>query len=131
MSHIANLGTPHIPLGLAIEEAVIILQRFGIPVQEESEAERSYRVQTPLFGVAVYPNGGKVGSVWYDDPTGRDSELGRARKVEAYLARYGPLKNWERRLDNGWMHYWFNPSDRAQMAYGIHKDVIRFNILSI
>jgi hypothetical protein len=112
---------------LAIEEAVAILQRFGNPTQEESGHERCYRVETPLFGVSVYPNGGKVGSVWYDDSTGRESESGREKKVGAYLMRYGQLENWERRLDNGWMRYWFNPTDRAQMVYGIHKDVIRFN----
>ena len=122
-----DLSTPHISLGLVIEEAVAILQRFGNPIQENSGRERCYRVQTPLFGVAVYPNCGKVGSVWYDDPTGRESGYGRTKKVETYLMRCGQLENWERRLDHGWMHYWFNPTDRAQMVYGIHKDVIRFN----
>lgn len=122
-----ELGTPHIPLGMAIEEGIAILQRFGIPTQEESGHERCYRVETPLFSLAIYASDGKVGSVGYDDSTGRESESGRRDKVEAYLARYGPLSNWERRLNNGWMHYWFNPIDQAQMVYGIHKDVIRIN----
>jgi len=34
------------------------------------------------------------------------------------------------RMDNGWMHYWFNDKEGIQMVYGIHNDVIRFNLLS-
>jgi hypothetical protein len=124
---VADLHTPHIPLGLAIEAAIAILQRFGAPTQRESDRERCYRADTPLFAFAVYPADGKVRSVWYDDPTGRESDSGRMEKAQAYLQRYGRLENWELRLDNGWMHYWFNPTDHAQMVYGIHKDVIRFN----
>jgi len=30
-------------------------------------------------------------------------------------------------MDNGWMHYWFNPIEKVAMVYGINKDVIRFN----
>ena len=103
------------------------LERFGKPVQDASDEELCYRIETASFRMAVYPKGDVVGSVWYDDPVGRGSETGRARKVVAYLKRYGQLENWERRLDNGWMHFWFDPTDRAQMVYGIHKDVIRFN----
>lgn len=44
-----------------------------------------------------------------------------------YLDRYSSLNNWELRLDNGWMQYWFNDVDKMQMVYGLHKDVIRFN----
>src|SRR4026208_361653 len=122
-----QIHTPHIAVGSSMEDALEILRRLGNVVQEGSERELSYRVETPTFAIAVYPKSGTVGSVWYDDPTGRNSEMGRSEKVEAYLSRYGPLENWERRLDNGWMHYWFNPTDGAQMVYGIHKDVIRFN----
>ena len=124
---VADLITPHIALGLAIAKAVGVLQSLGAPMQEQAGRERCYRVETPLFAITVYPDNGHVSAVWYDDPTGRDSQSGRIKKVEAYLARYGPLPNWELRLDNGWMHYWFNPTDRAQMIYGIDKDVIRFN----
>jgi|GEM_PF-184069 len=121
------LATPHIALGSSMKDALMILQRFGKPLQEVSGKEHHYRLEAGAFRMALYPKGEAVGSVWYDDPTGRTSETARAHKVEAYLLRYGKLQNWERRLDNGWMHYWFNPVDRAQMAYGIHKDVIRFN----
>jgi hypothetical protein len=122
-----ELATPHIPLGASIEEALMALEQFGKPVQDVSEEELCYRIETASFRMAVYPIGDVVGSVWYDDPSGRGSESGRASKVEAYLRLYGQLKNWERRLDNGWMHYWFNPADRAQMVYGVHNDVVRFN----
>jgi hypothetical protein len=122
-----HIPTPHIAVGSSMAEALEILRRLGHVVQEASERELSYRVETPIFAIAVYPKSGTVGSVWYDDPTGRTSETGRSEKVDAYLSRYGPLENWERRLDNGCMHYWFNPTDGAQMVYGIHKDVIRFN----
>jgi len=122
-----QLHTPHIALGTRVDEALPILQRLGQPRQEDVGRERSYRVDSPLFSIAIYPQDDVVCSVWYDDPTGRDSDAGRAEKIEAYLARYGAIGHWELRLDNGWMHYWFNASDRAQMVYGLHKDVIRFN----
>lgn len=122
-----SLATPHIPVGTAVDEAVVILQQFGRPTREDSEHEYCYRVETPLFSVAVYPEEAIVRSVWYDDPTERETEQGRINKVRSYLTRYGPLSEWELRLDNGWMHYWFNPTAQAQMVYGLHKDVIRFN----
>lgn len=121
------LETPHIPVGSSLKEALVALERFGNPLQDNSDEELCYRIETPLFRMAVYPKGDVVGSVWYDDPAGRGSEAGRVQKVEAYLKRCGKLQNWERRLDNGWMHFWFNPMDRAQMVYGVHNDVIRFN----
>jgi hypothetical protein len=125
--HVIDLVTPHIPLRVPIAEALAFLQRLGTPVQEDSSDKRCLRLETPLFDVAVYDKDGTVGAVWYDDPSGRESDKGRAEKVEAYLKRYGDLQNWELRLDNGWMHYWSNPTDRAQLVYGLHKDVIRIN----
>jgi len=122
-----DLGTPHIPLGLPIQEGIAVLEGIGTPMGEKSGHEFCFRVRTPRFSVAIYPRDGIIRSVWYDDPIGREFERGRWEKVEGYLSRYGSLLHWERRLDNGWMHYWFNPIDRAQMVYGIHKDVIRFN----
>src|SRR5678815_4410970 len=123
----SQIHTPHIALGSSMEDALQILRHLGPVLQDNSEKESCYRVETPIFAVAVYPKGETVGSVWYDDPIGRISMAGRSKKVETYLRRYGPLENWERRLDNGWMHYWFNPVDGVQMVYGIHMDVIRFN----
>ena len=77
--------------------------------------------------VALYETDKVVSSVWYNDPFGRDSPAGREAKVTAYLSRYGSIDSWEQRMDNGWMHYWFNVSARAAMVYGLHNDVIRFN----
>jgi hypothetical protein len=65
--------------------------------------------------------------VWYDDPSGRDSQQGKEQKVLLYLERYGARADWELRMDNGWMRYWFNEAAHASMVYGIHMDVIRFN----
>jgi hypothetical protein len=87
----------------------------------------SYKVNTDFFSVAIYPFENRIRSVWYDDPIGRESEAGIDQKAQLYLKRYGAIKNWELRMDNGWMHYWFNPSDKVAMVYGIHYDVIRFN----
>ena len=69
-----HIHTPHIAVGSSMEGALEILQRLGNVVQEGSERERCYRVETPIFAIAVYPKSETVGSVWYDDPTGRDSE---------------------------------------------------------
>jgi hypothetical protein len=122
-----GLRTPHIPVRLPLPEGLAILQSLGSPVDGSDGSERWIKVDTPLFSVAIYPSGERVRSVWYDDPTGRESARGKEAKVRRYLERYGPLSNWELRLDNGWMNYWFNPTDKAAMVYGIHKDVIRFN----
>ncbi|THG87120.1 hypothetical protein E5198_00995 [Pseudomonas sp. A-1] len=121
------LVTPRIAVGTEDNEVIAVLRLFGSPAREESEREYCYRVEAPLFELAVYPQDAVVRSVWYDDPAGRETEQGRINKVYAYLTRYGQLTDWELRLDNGWMHYWFNPVAHAKMVYGVHKDVIRFN----
>lgn len=123
----ALLSSPHIPLRIALQEGIEILQSTGFNVVEETEPEQLFRVTTPTFGVAIYAKGNEVGSVWYDDPIGRATPIGKEKKIELYLMRYGSLSNWELRMENGWMRYWFNPYDKAAMVYGIHKDVIRFN----
>jgi hypothetical protein len=120
------LNTPHIPLGLNLAEGLTILKSLG-SIVEEQNAERSYTVETAEFRVAIYERAGRVDSVWYDDPLGRSSDAEKEGKVKLYLKRYGSLSNWELRMNNGWMLYWFNPKDKAAMVYGIHKDVIRFN----
>src|SRR5438552_8080880 len=124
--HIETLRTPHIPLGLSLVEGLSLLQAIG-PVEEESGSEHCYSVETSAFSAAIYEKEGVVSSVWYDDPLGRDSDAEKEHKVKLYLRRYGSLPNWELRMNNGWMLYWFNPKDKVAMVYGIHKDVIRFN----
>lgn len=121
------LETPFIPLGISLQDGLSILKQWGYDVLETSEKEVCFMVKTSTVGTAIYPKNDNVGSVWYDDPLGRETEEGKQKKVRLYLARYGVLKNWELRMDNGWMHYWFNPKDKVAMVYGIHKDVIRFN----
>jgi len=122
-----TLKSPHIALGVNLNDALEVMRSLGCEVLEERTKEHSFQVDTPEFSVAIYPEEDRVRSVWYDDPTGRESEKRVEEKVRLYLQRYGDLKNWEQRMDNGWMRYWFNPSDGAAMVYGVHNDVIRFN----
>jgi methionyl-tRNA synthetase len=121
------LSSPYIPLQIALRDGIEILQSTGCNVIEETEPDHLFMVKAPTFGMAIYAKGNKVGSVWYDDPIGRATSIGKEKKIELYLLRYGSLSNWELRMENGWMRYWFNPLDKAAMVYGIHKDVIRFN----
>jgi hypothetical protein len=122
----ASLPTPHVAVGSALDTALPQLKGLGALV-EVKEPEYCYRVETPDFALAVFPDSSRIRSVWYDDPTGRGDPRGVEEKIEAYLIRYGPMKDWEIRLNNGLMHYWFNPKAHASMVYGLHKDVIRFN----
>ena len=122
-----KLITPHIALGESLANAFEQLRAYAPPVEEEDGSERCFRIDAPSFRLAIYPDAERVGSVWYDDPIGRGHTEHMAEKVKLYLERYGPMNHWELRMDNGWMHYWFNPTDRAAMVYGIHKDVLRFN----
>jgi hypothetical protein len=122
-----TLKSPHIALGATLDDALEIMRSLGCAVLEECTKEHSFRVDAPEFSVAIYPEEDLVRSVWYDDPIGRESEKRVEEKVQLYLQRYGALKDWEQRMDNGWMRYWFNPRDGAAMVYGVHNDVIRFN----
>lgn len=121
------LSSPHIPLRISLHEGREILQSTGFNVVEETEPEQLFRATTPSFGMAIYAKNDNVSSVWYDDPLGRATSIGKEKKIELYLMRYGSLSNWELRMENGWMRYWFNPYDKASMVYGTHRDVIRFN----
>lgn len=121
------LETPHIALRSGLKQALAVLDSLDGVVEAESEPEAMYRAVTPAFGLAVYPTEDLVTSVWYDDPCGRETSEGRKAKVREYLARYGSLSDWELRMNNGWMDYWFNLRAGAMMVYGVHMDVIRFN----
>jgi len=121
-----KLSTPHIQLGISVDEGLKVLREFG-EVKEEQGKERSYTVDTPEFSFAIYEENGLVKSVWYNDPLGRFWNIGKRRKVKLYLERYGSLEDWEERMDNGWMKYFFNPRSNSAMVYGLHMDVIRFN----
>jgi hypothetical protein len=119
--------SPHIPLGIPTIDAEQLLRVFspGVPIYADEKG--SLALFHSGVAVTVHLTDGMVTSVLYNDPTGRDSESSREAKVAAYLARYGEAVFWERRMVNGWMHYWFNTRAGAAMVYGIHKDVIRFN----
>lgn len=120
-----QLVTPHISLGTPLQEALVILDQLGHPIVMDDDG--SLTVETPDFKVTIYHQERRVRSVLYDDPLGGTSEEGTREKIDLYLNRYGLLVNWELRLENGWMRYWFNPADGAAMVYGIDHDVIRFN----
>lgn len=123
-----ELVTPHVALGLHEEEGLRILGAYGEMVHDPAP-DNCYSVHTTKFATAIYVTDSMVTSVWFDDPAGRRIPGGKARKVKSYLKRYGRLEEWEMRMDNGWMQYWFNDKEGIQMVYGIHQDVIRFNLL--
>ena len=123
-----ELHTPHVPLGYALELGVSLLQAEGCEfVGMEDEGAQIFHAPEEAFAVTVHAADGMVSSVVYDDPAGRTSEQGKAEKIKLYLARYGTSSNWELRMHNDWMHYWFNPADKVAMVYGLDMDVLRFN----
>lgn len=123
-----KLYSPEIPLGISIEEGMEILKNLGVPEIEKDVEDVSYRVNTPEFDVAIYEEKGLVKSVWFNDPLGRIWKVGKKRKINLYLERYGNKEDWKRRMNNGWMEYYYNEKSNTTMVYGIHNDVIRFNI---
>ena len=125
----SKINTPHVPLGIPLADAIDILKSIGGDViQENDETEVSYRVDTEEYSIAIYEQNGLVSSVWYNDPAGRLLNLGKRKKINMYLARYTSKGNWEKRMNNGWITFYFNDIDNVSMAYGNHKDVIRFNL---
>lgn len=123
-----RLYSPVIPLGISIDEGLAILNTLGATKIEKDGEDVSYRVSAQEFDVAIYEDHGIVKSVWFNDPLGRIWKLGKKRKIKLYLERYGSMEDWELRMNNGWMEYYFNEKSNVAMVYGIHNDVIRFNI---
>jgi hypothetical protein len=123
-----KLLSPKIELGIPIEEGLSVLKELGDIIEERDGKEHSYRVDTADYDVAIYDKNGIVSSVWFNDPLGRLWSKGKAMKLRLYLARYGEASDWELRTDNGWMHYHFNDKAGVNMVYGVHNDVIRFNL---
>jgi len=123
-----ELKTPHIPLGISLDEGIEILGGVSSEIKKyEEEKEDFYKVQEGDWECGFYAKNGMVHSAWYNDPYGRDDEMGINRKVTLYLARYGNIEDWEDRLNNGWIQFFFNEKSGVNMAYGLHKDVLRFN----
>ncbi|GDY24365.1 hypothetical protein AHAT_02550 [Agarivorans sp. Toyoura001] len=123
-----KLYSPHIELGISLERGLSVLREFGEPVETRNDNGHSFRVDSPEFDVAIYEKEGIVIGVWYNDPIGRLWSKGKSKKVDLYLQRYGDLSNWDMRQDNGWMRYHFNDAEGLAMVYGVHNDVIRFNL---
>jgi hypothetical protein len=123
-----NIEAPHIPLGITLEEGLSILKGSSSDIEKhDDENELFYKTDTGEFEFGFYENSGKVISSWYNDPTGRGSEEGINQKVSLYLSRYGNIEDWEDGINNGWIQFFINNTTNIGMAYGLHKDVIRFN----
>jgi len=123
-----NIKTPHLPLGISLEEGLKILTSISSEIEKhDDENDNFYKIKFSDFECGFYENTGKVISSWYNDPTGRESEEGINQKVSLYLSRYGDIEEWEDGINNGWIQFFTNNKANVGMAYGLHKDVIRFN----
>ena len=123
-----QLKTPHIPLGISADEATEILNSFSSVTEESSDGqERFYKISLDEWECGFYEKEGKVSATWYNDPAGRGSGDGINQKVTLYLARYGEIEDWQEGINNGWIQFFNNSKVHVGMAYGLHKDVIRFN----
>lgn len=122
-----ELSTPHIPVRSDLASALTLLKSCADEVLVLEGEKVGYLATSKRWTMIIYADGAEVDAVWYDDAAGRRFDESTLEKVHRYLSRYGALTDWEMRLDNGWMRYWFNPQAGVAMVYGIHKDVIRFN----
>ncbi len=121
------LHSPHVPIGSSLALALSMLDAGGGEVHPLDGDVRAYRSLSKEWDLIIYAAADEVDAVSYNDPAGRGFFESKLVKVHLYLSRYGPLADWELRMDNGWMRYWFNPTAHVAMVYGIHEDVIRFN----
>lgn len=125
-----ELITPHIPLNVTLEEGITILKSVSDSIDKEVEEDSTfYKVITGDFECGFYEKNGVIIASWYNDPAGRDSKEGINLKVSAYLNRYGSLNDWEDGINNGWIQFFNNNKTKVGLAYGINKDVLRFNYL--
>jgi hypothetical protein len=122
-----DLSTPHIPVRSDLASALNLLESCADQVVVLEGDERGYRASSKRWELIIYADADEVDAVWYDDESGRGFSESKLAKIHRYLSRYDTLTDWELRMDNGWMRYWFNPRAGVMMVYGIHKDVIRFN----
>lgn len=127
-NEVMELKTPHIELGISVDEGIEILRSISFDIEKNvEEREDFYRASSENFEFGFYARGGVIHSSWYDDPLGRDSEAGINEKIMLYLSRYGSLNAWERGINNGWIQFFSNQKTNIGMSYGLHKDVLRFN----
>ena len=129
--YLKEITTPHIPLNISSDDALRILKSVSLDIEIEREDEATvYRTTGNGFQFGFYEKNGIVSSTWYNDPSGRRTKFGKRKKVGLYLERYGDKEKWEKGINNGWIQFFFNESEKVGMAYGIHMDVIRFNSFS-
>ena len=123
-----KIRTPHIPLNIPLEDALNVLRSVNNDIQKDTEEESVfYKVVSQDFECGFYEKDNKVIASWYNDPAGRDTEEGINLKVSLYLHRYGDIEDWEDGINNGWIQFFSNEKTKAGLAYGLHKDVLRFN----
>jgi hypothetical protein len=124
---VPDLSTPHIPVGANLASALSLLASCADKVLALEGDEHAYRATAKGWELVIYINADEVNAVWYNDESGRRSSESKLATIHRYLSRYGALTDWELRMDNRWMRYWFNPRAGVMMVYGVSKDVIRFN----
>jgi hypothetical protein len=122
-----DLSTPHIPVKSNLASALSVLKSCADEILVLEGDEHAYRASARGWELIIYADADEVNAVWYNDESGRRSRESKLAKIHRYLSRYSALTDWELRMDNGWMRYWFNPREGVMMVYGVHKDVIRFN----
>jgi len=125
-----ELTTPHIPLGISLQEGIEILKGVSSGIQKlVVEREDFYVVSSGDWECGFYARDGIVHSSWYNDSLGRESEEGISTRLALYLARYGNIDDWKDGRNNGGIQFFVNEKSGVGMAYGLHKDVLRFNQL--
>ena len=124
-----SIITPHIPLGVSLEAGLKILKSVSQEIEKDTDEDQTfYKIQGENYEMGFYEDEGKVTSTWYNDWAGRFTPFGKKKKISLYLQRYGIKKNWEKGINNGWIQFFYNETDNVGMAYGLDKDVIRFNL---
>ena len=125
-----TIKAPHIAPGTTLSDALDILKNVSSQIEKHDDKnETFYKVSCDVFEMGFYEEDGKVKAVWYNDPIGRKSQDGINMKVTLYLSRYGEIDDWEDGINNGWIQFFINNKTNVGMAYGLHKDAIRFNFL--
>lgn len=122
-----ELYAPHIPVGSNVTSALTILDSCAGQVVPLDGGERGYSATSTDWELIIYAAAEEVDAVWYNDESGRGCAQSKLSKIHHFLAQYGTLADWELRMDNGWMRYWFNVRAGVMMVYGVYNDVIRFN----
>lgn len=120
-----ELATPHFQLGSSFASGVNTLKAIGDVDERTDEKEGHFaRLDTANYSVMIYEVGGRICSVWYDDPAGNDTEDGLGKKIMLYMARYTLNGKWKHTLDNGYTLWWHNEEDKRTFVYGLHAGVI-------